>query len=296
MWTKSSTAAGFTLIELSLVLVIIGLIIGGVLVGRDLVAAAQVRAQISQIEKYNTAVNAFRSKYGYLPGDIPDPVATQYGFLARGTSPGQGDGDGIVEGIGNAGTINLLSLSGGETEMFWVDLAAANLVEGGFSNNGILWPSVVTLANLSQWLPPAKIGQGNYIYVWSEPAASGGTAQSNGFNYFGLSQITALSVAGLPTSTAGLSVQQAYNIDTKMDDGLPQTGRVMAYQDTGFPLKSCLAGGSPATCLPATVASATSPSATTCSDSGGVAGGIAQYSTTQNNGTGINCALSFQFQ
>ena len=61
---KSHKSAGFTLIELSIVLVIIGLIIGGVLVGRDLIAAAQVRAQISQIEKYQTAVNTFRGKYG----------------------------------------------------------------------------------------------------------------------------------------------------------------------------------------------------------------------------------------
>ncbi len=47
---------GFTLIELSIVLVIIGLIIGGVLVGKDLIKAAEIRATISQINKYNHAV------------------------------------------------------------------------------------------------------------------------------------------------------------------------------------------------------------------------------------------------
>lgn len=57
---------GFMLIELSIALVVIGLIVGGVLVGQDLINAAAVRAQISQIEKYNTAVNTFREKYGYL--------------------------------------------------------------------------------------------------------------------------------------------------------------------------------------------------------------------------------------
>jgi prepilin-type N-terminal cleavage/methylation domain-containing protein len=90
--------SGFTLIELSIVLVIIGLIIGGGLVGRDLLNAATIRAQLSQIEKYNTAVNTFRGKYGYLPGDIPDPVASQYGFAARGPFPGEGDGNGIIQG------------------------------------------------------------------------------------------------------------------------------------------------------------------------------------------------------
>ena len=91
-----SHKAGFTLIELSIVLVVIGLIVGGILVGQDLIKAAEVRAQIGQINEYNTAVNTFRGKYGYLPGDIPDPYATQFGFQTRGAYPGQGDGDGMI--------------------------------------------------------------------------------------------------------------------------------------------------------------------------------------------------------
>jgi prepilin-type N-terminal cleavage/methylation domain-containing protein len=47
---------GFTLIELSIVLVIIGLIVGVILVGPDLIEAATIRSQISQIDKYNTPV------------------------------------------------------------------------------------------------------------------------------------------------------------------------------------------------------------------------------------------------
>jgi prepilin-type N-terminal cleavage/methylation domain-containing protein len=47
---------GFTLIEVSIVIVVIGLIFGGVLLGRDLITAAQVRSTISQIEEYNTAI------------------------------------------------------------------------------------------------------------------------------------------------------------------------------------------------------------------------------------------------
>src|ERR1700735_2969244 len=92
---------GFTLIELSIVLVIIGLIVGGVLVGQDLIRAADVRAQISQIEKYQTAVNTFRGKYGYLPGDIKDPDASSFGFQPRGPYAGEGDGNGILEGNEN---------------------------------------------------------------------------------------------------------------------------------------------------------------------------------------------------
>lgn len=84
---------------MSIVLVIIGLIVGGVLVGQDLIRAAGVRATISQIEKYNTAVNTFRGKYGALPGDLNASVATQFGFAARGPFAGEGDGNGVIEGI-----------------------------------------------------------------------------------------------------------------------------------------------------------------------------------------------------
>jgi prepilin-type N-terminal cleavage/methylation domain-containing protein len=72
---------GFTLIELAIVLVVIGLVVGGVLVGRDLIGAATMRAQLSQIEQLNTGVATFRDKYGGIPGDLPIPLANQFGFL-----------------------------------------------------------------------------------------------------------------------------------------------------------------------------------------------------------------------
>ena len=80
MRTRYPHNSGFTLIELSIVLVIIGLIVGGVLVGQNLIAAATVRAQITQIEKYNQAVNTFYGKYQALPGDMNVATASQYGF------------------------------------------------------------------------------------------------------------------------------------------------------------------------------------------------------------------------
>jgi hypothetical protein len=55
---------------------------GGVLVGQDLIKVAQTRAQITQIQKFDSAANTFVTKYGYLPGDIPAAVVTQFGFTA----------------------------------------------------------------------------------------------------------------------------------------------------------------------------------------------------------------------
>src|SRR5450432_727787 len=96
--------SGFTLIELSIVLVIIGLIIGGVLVGQDLIKAAEIRGQITQIEKYNTAVNTFRGKYNCLPGDCVN--ATALGFTqALGSTdsyaPASTQGNELIESCHN---------------------------------------------------------------------------------------------------------------------------------------------------------------------------------------------------
>ena len=71
---------GFTLIELSIVLVIIGLIVGGVLTGQDLIKAAEIRATVGQYEKYNTAVNTFRTKYNGIPGDLLTSSAQAFGL------------------------------------------------------------------------------------------------------------------------------------------------------------------------------------------------------------------------
>ena len=55
-----NTRSAFTLVELAIVLVIIGLIVGGVLVGQDLIKAAQIRSVVTDIERYNAAATTFR--------------------------------------------------------------------------------------------------------------------------------------------------------------------------------------------------------------------------------------------
>ena len=79
---------GFTLVELSIVLVIVGLLMGGVLVGRDLVRKAQLRTVLTDLEEVQSATRLFSEQYNALPGDIPN--ATDYW-------PSAG-GDGMVSG------------------------------------------------------------------------------------------------------------------------------------------------------------------------------------------------------
>jgi len=278
---------GFTLIELSIVLVIIGLIVGGILTGQSLIGASQVRATIAQIEKYNTAANAFRGKYGFLPGDIKDPEATNFGFATRGTSPAQGDGNGLLESYAQS-VVNGLHWSN-EPVMFWVDLSKAGLVDGGFTTAcPTCSGSTVTIStspNLDAYLPQAKLGGGNYVYVWSY----------QGLNYYTIAANLTLGNPGWYISGAGLTVQQASAIDQKMDDGMPQSGNVTATYLTGnYPGPVWVEA--PFNNYGAASTSAMTGSATTCYDNGNSAGVTRQYSLSQSGGSNVNCALSFRFQ
>ncbi len=294
--------SGFTLIELSIVLVIIGLIVGGVLVGQDLIKAAEVRATISQLQKYNTATNTFRNKYGYLPGDIPDPQASSFGFKARGTERGTGDGNGILEGYWNSGCYRSVLLTG-EEAMFWVDLSAANLIEDQLSTATsttapLITPTALTTPSLNSFMPLAKLGNNNYFYVRSQPTSVVCAPVNNGINFFGLMNVTITDTHGDPsdTPTFTLSVKQAYAMDQKIDDGLPQTGKVTAQflgLNSAIRWASGTASSSVYGASPGTAAAASS---TTCYDNAGSTSNPMQYSMGQNSGSGMNCALSFQMQ
>jgi prepilin-type N-terminal cleavage/methylation domain-containing protein len=274
---KSAIGAGFTLIELSIVLVIIGLIVGGVLVGQDLIRAATVRAQITQIEKYNTAVNTFYGKYQALPGDLNQSVAATYGFASRGTTPGEGDGNGLIDGSDGSNAQGSLYPATGEQGMFWVDLsskAAGNLIDGGFTTA----TPTTTYYDLSPpqiglYFPSAKLGQGNFISVY----------ELGGLNYYQL-----LIPQPSPNNwyqSGNIPVNTAYQIDKKIDDGLPQTGNVITLIVEGSGLGYFVAAGTYNTTL--------TPSANTCFDG---SAGAYEYTLSINGGNGGNCSLSFKFQ
>jgi prepilin-type N-terminal cleavage/methylation domain-containing protein len=292
---------GFTLIELSIVLVVIGLIVGGVLAGQSLISAAAVRAQITQIERFNSAANTFFGKYGYLPGDIPAAPAAQFGFVARGTSPGQGDGNGSITYPHACFTTSDIQtpLSVGEGVVFWTDLTVAGLIAEGLTSASETVATTYWSNTMSQILPLAKLGNGNYVYVFSGGAYNPNNAcrSLDSYNYFGIATVSYLSYNNFMGS-AGLTVAQAAAIDKKIDDGMPQTGAVVALVANawsaggGFTTAGSYwtgtSGASPGTAAP--------PSATTCYDNGGNAANQMAYSVTQSNGNGVNCALSFRMQ
>jgi prepilin-type N-terminal cleavage/methylation domain-containing protein len=279
---------GFTLVEISIVIVIIGLIIGSILVGRDLIRASVIRSQISQIEQFNTAVNTFKIKYGYLPGDIKNADAISYGFQ----NSAYRDANGIITGTD---PYTPQYQSGGETNLFWVDLGKSGLINGNFIYNTD--PNVnATGDNIAKYLPRAKIGPDKYIYVWSggpnvySCGGCFGSTNNDGKNYFALTAVPifqSYNIGGGFTGISGtvntIAVIDAYNIDLKMDDGLPNSGSVFAYfaNPGGY--------ANPFTTV------ATPASATSCYDNGNVGGATQKYSISQNNGSGTNCAINFRF-
>ncbi len=213
--------SGFTLVELAIVIVIIGLIIGGVLVGQDMIKSAEIRASIGQWESYNAASNTFRDKYGYIPGDVNQARALEFGFYDRtgSAAAGNGDGNGMLQACAQTAAAGLLA--GCETTVYWRDLNDAEMIDGYFQVAG---DAVAAVANqdLIGVFPEVKLGRGNFWTAFS----------AGGRNWFQIAGITAIDGSGGYTLTNALTPFEAYNIDRKVDDSRPLTGGVRAMEGT----------------------------------------------------------------
>ena len=215
--------AGFTLVELAIVLVIIGLIVGGVLVGQDLIKAATIRATVTDIEKFNAAATTFRGKFGGYPGDLIGPKASEFGFevgaarSATAPAAGQGDGNSLIEG----GSPTTPMYIGFETALFWTDLSKAGLIPARSTLTGTtaIAQTASNAALGAGVLPRSKLRDNALFTVFS----------STGRNYYGLGAFSAN--AGAITNAPGLSPLEARGIDEKLDDGVPLSGTVQAIQD-----------------------------------------------------------------
>jgi prepilin-type N-terminal cleavage/methylation domain-containing protein len=115
----NSNEAGFTLVEIAIVLVIIGLLLGGILKGQEMITQAKIKNAINDFNGINVAVTSYQDRYRFLPGD--DPGAT-----ARWTvqAPTSGNGDGVVTGLYNDATATT------ESHLFWQHLRIAGFVPG----------------------------------------------------------------------------------------------------------------------------------------------------------------------
>jgi prepilin-type N-terminal cleavage/methylation domain-containing protein len=117
--------AGFTLVELAIVMIIIGLLIAGVLKGQALIQNAQVTSTVAQVKSIEAAISTFSDTYAAIPGDLVNP-ATRLPNCAGACIVGAGatNGNGHLENTPGQTPI------GAENEAFFPQLAQAGLLSG----------------------------------------------------------------------------------------------------------------------------------------------------------------------
>ncbi|OAM51737.1 prepilin-type N-terminal cleavage/methylation domain-containing protein [Methylovorus sp. MM2] len=113
--------SGFTLIELAIVLVIIGLLLGGVLKGQELINNARVKNMASDFRNIQTYIYGYQDRFRALPGDDRAVIA-HLGALA--TPAANGTQNGLIEGAWDSSAI------GDESFLFWQHVRLANLAPG----------------------------------------------------------------------------------------------------------------------------------------------------------------------
>jgi len=211
---------GFTLIELSIVIVIIGLIVAGVVGGQALVKQSKLRTLINEINQYQVAVNTFKLEYNHLPGDIPN--AYDYWGNSCDSTPSNCNGNGnrkVFPPALDSGSTNVTNDFEGYRN--WQHLSLAKLVPQnytGTSTGGV-------------------VGMGYESVAWSKSGKGRITMQHNNNqsifksgNVYEVGSFT-LEFSGLKPGdgyTPSISVPDARNVDLKIDDGHANTGVFIA--------------------------------------------------------------------
>ena len=220
--------SGFSLVELSIVLVILGLLTGGILGGQALIRAAELRTVATDYARFATAAQTFRDKYFAIPGDMANATAF-WGKSAADCNAHAGTAatPGTCNGDGN-GQISWASAanSTGEAFQFWKQLALAGLVEGTFSGISGSGHPIHSIIGVN--VPRGKLSNSSFGVTFYVTA---GDAFNYGLNYG--NQMTFGAANGIfDASGPILRPEESWNIDTKLDDGRPATGSIInAYWD-----------------------------------------------------------------
>ncbi len=202
--------AGFTLVELAVVMIIIGLLIGGVLKGQELIANAQIASTVAQLKGVDAATSTFSDTYAAFPGDM----ATALIRLPNCTAAP------CLNGNGNSRLASLPNnaAQAGEELNFWIHLNAADLVNGVNATGTVVF---------GESLPAAPVGGGLVAGFTATGAIAGqATAINPRSGHYLVLRSGPVTAAGAANGI--LSAGKAARIDRKMDDGSPNGGTVIA--------------------------------------------------------------------
>jgi prepilin-type N-terminal cleavage/methylation domain-containing protein len=200
-----SAQLGFTLVELSIVLVIIGLIVGGVIGGQSLMASAKLNKTITQIQQYQTSFNIFSDKYDAYPGDMAN--ATSYW-----SDSSNGNGDGKIEHNTQESCTYI-----------WHHLMKAGLISGTYTGQSTgATPYLVPGVNV----PKSSIrGDSGFRFYWEQAGIHSVIAN---FLWLGSTRNGQDWLNG-----AALYPTEAETIDKKMDDGKSSDGKILGWVGGG---------------------------------------------------------------
>jgi prepilin-type N-terminal cleavage/methylation domain-containing protein len=224
----------FSLIELSIVLVILGLLTGGILAGQSLIRAAELRSISADYTRYSTATYSFRDKYFGIPGDLTNAVRFW------GVRPGATTGNesschtlifiytGTCNGDGNGALVNTVNEAVcPERFLFWQHLALAGLIEGKYSGATTNTSTCAMLGG--QNVPNAKLNT-TWSVSWGLPVNGGSDPE-----FFERTPPT----ANFMRIGYVLTAAEVWNIDQKMDDGKPALGKVFINKRTSSWMPNC---------------------------------------------------------
>ncbi|WP_018606727.1 prepilin-type N-terminal cleavage/methylation domain-containing protein [Uliginosibacterium gangwonense] len=180
--------SGFTLVEIAIVLVIIGLLLGGVLKGQELINSAKSKAVISDFRNTATMIAAYQDRFRALPGDDANAAKHLSGAVNATGTPG----DGLIGGVWNSSTAT------DESVLLWQHLRLAGLAAGDTTDPA-------SAASLTDWLP--RNTEGGRIGVQSTVPVAGWPGR-------------------LFVCQSNISGRIAQQVDTTMDDGSSDKGSV----------------------------------------------------------------------
>jgi len=188
-----NTQGGFTLVEIAIVLVIIGLLLGGVLKGQELINSAKVKNFATDFRNIPLFIYGYQDKYRALPGD--DRVAaTHVTGATTATTPSGSQGNGVIDGNWNTTTLT------DESMLFWQHVRLAGLASG----------STIVAADSTYWPVNADGGR---IGI-----------ESGSANYIQNTDNTTYLQGAYIICSQGILGKFAKQLDITMDDGNAQTG------------------------------------------------------------------------